>query len=269
MAVSPFPGMDPYLEAPELWPDVHDRLINVMAEQLAPLLAPKYITELNSRIVIDHGWNDSEWPGVFIPDVTVTGPATEEAFEVNGEEGDTATAIAPAPLRLHLITGLPLRQTAIFVRQRTDSELVAVIELLSPVNKRRGRGRSEYMDKRIEYGQTRAHLIEIDLLRAEPRLPFVEEVPPCDYLVMVCNAYQRPACDAWPLSMRQPLPVIPVPLSRPDPAVPLDLGTALRTAYARARYELRIDYRRPPLPPFQSQEDKTWAARVAYDHAKR
>jgi hypothetical protein len=25
---SPFPGMDPYLEAPELWPDVHHRLIS-------------------------------------------------------------------------------------------------------------------------------------------------------------------------------------------------------------------------------------------------
>ena len=25
MAQSPFPGMDPYLESPELWPDVHNQ----------------------------------------------------------------------------------------------------------------------------------------------------------------------------------------------------------------------------------------------------
>jgi hypothetical protein len=256
MFASPFPGMDPYLEAPGLWPDVHERLINIMAEQLAPLLAPKYITELNSRIVIDHGWKDYEWPKVVIPDVVISGPETEEDGEAY-DDGDTA--IARAPVRLHLITGLPLRQAAIFIREQANSELVAVIELLSPVNKRLGRGRSEYMDKRAEYAETKAHLIEIDLLRAEPRLPFVEDVPPCDYLIMVCNAYRRPVCDAWPLTMRDALPVIPVPLSRPDPAVPLDLGEALQTAYSRARYDLRIDYQKPPVPPFRDENDATWA----------
>jgi hypothetical protein len=29
---SPFPGMDPYLEHPSLWPDVHNRLIVAIAE---------------------------------------------------------------------------------------------------------------------------------------------------------------------------------------------------------------------------------------------
>lgn len=38
MSRSPFPGMDPYLEAPGLWPDVHTRLINIFAEQLTPLI---------------------------------------------------------------------------------------------------------------------------------------------------------------------------------------------------------------------------------------
>ena len=39
--------------------------------------------------------------------------------------------------------------------------------------------------------------------------------------------------------------------------MPLDLGKALRTAYKRARYELRIDYRFPPIPPLK-QEDAEW-----------
>lgn len=30
--LSPFPGMDPYLEDPTLWPDVHLSFIAVMAE---------------------------------------------------------------------------------------------------------------------------------------------------------------------------------------------------------------------------------------------
>lgn len=36
MAQSPFPGMDPYLEAPGIGADVHSRLMNYIAEQLAP-----------------------------------------------------------------------------------------------------------------------------------------------------------------------------------------------------------------------------------------
>ena len=70
-----------------------------------------------------------------------------------------------------------------------------------------------------------------------------------DYLIVVSNAYARPVCDVWPIGLRQPLPVLPIPLLRPDPDIPLDLEQALRTAYARARYDLRIDYTRPPSPP--------------------
>jgi hypothetical protein len=49
------------------------------------------------------------------------------------------------------------------------------------------------------------------------------------------------------------------PLLAPDPPVPLDLGQALRTAYARARYDLRVDYRKPLVPPL-SPAAAAWAA---------
>ena len=53
MIQSPFPGMDPYLEAPAIWPDVHTSLMNIFREQLTPLLAPKYLAELETQVVID------------------------------------------------------------------------------------------------------------------------------------------------------------------------------------------------------------------------
>ncbi|HNT78921.1 MAG TPA: DUF4058 family protein, partial [Anaerolineae bacterium] len=56
-----------------------------------------------------------------------------------------------------------------------------------------------------------------------------------------------------------PLPTLPIPLLPPDPPVPLDMGQALRTAYARARYDLRIDYKTPLNPPLASEEAE-WAA---------
>ena len=35
----PFPGMDPWLEGPTIWADVHGRLITSIADALAPQLA--------------------------------------------------------------------------------------------------------------------------------------------------------------------------------------------------------------------------------------
>ncbi len=47
---SPFPGMDPYLEHPELWPEVHNRLIVAIADTLAPQLRPKYRVAIEKRV---------------------------------------------------------------------------------------------------------------------------------------------------------------------------------------------------------------------------
>ena len=42
---SPFPGMNPYLEYPDRWPTVHNRLIVALADLLTPQLLPKYYWE--------------------------------------------------------------------------------------------------------------------------------------------------------------------------------------------------------------------------------
>jgi len=68
---SPFPGMDPYLEAPGIWPDVHTRLMTIIGEQLMPLLAPKYLAELETQVVIDRLDDD---PQAVLPDVSSTSP---------------------------------------------------------------------------------------------------------------------------------------------------------------------------------------------------
>ena len=35
-----FPGMDPWLEQPNLWPDVHSSLITAIRDTLSPVLTP-------------------------------------------------------------------------------------------------------------------------------------------------------------------------------------------------------------------------------------
>jgi hypothetical protein len=250
MSHSPFPGMDPYLEAPTIWPDVHTRLMSIFCEQLAPLLAPKYLAELETQVVIDR--IDDE-PQVVLPDVSVTMP------DMPAGAPSAVAVAAPAPVRIRVPLDIPTRLVSVYIRQREDARLVAVIELLSPVNKRRGRGRAEYLEKRRTFLTSPVHLVEIDLLRNYPRMPFDDPLPPAHYLVMVCKAGERPNSSVWPISVRQPLPTIPIPLLPPDPPVPLDIGQALCTAYERARYDLRVDYSQPPVPPLSPAD----AARAA------
>jgi hypothetical protein len=244
--------MDPYLEAPEVWPDVHTRLMNVFAEQLSPRLAPKYVAELTTQIVIDRVPDDPTEPRYFLPDVTLTklreaGPATL------AEPPSTPTAV-----RLRVPVAVPTRLVSIHIRHRESEKVVTVIELLSPVNKRPGEGRDEYLKKRQTLLDSSVHLVEIDLLRVWPRMPLGGQYPPADYLVMVSKAHERPECDVWPIRLHHALPSIPIPLLRPDPDVMLDMGLALRTAYERARYDLRINYALPPNPPL-TPEQAEWA----------
>jgi len=58
--------------------------------------------------------------------------------------------------------------------------------------------------------------------------------------------------EVWPISLRERLPVLPVPLRAPDPDVPLDLQAALDTIYAEADYSLTLDYG-VPQPSRRSQ----------------
>jgi hypothetical protein len=259
MAHSPFPGMDPYLESPDLWPDVHSSLMTIFREQLAPLLAPKYVAELNTQIVIDSFGDSPPETESALPDVTITQP------RMIRESSAGSTAVA-APLRLRVPQSAPTRLVTIYIRYRENERLVTVIELLSPVNKRPGEGRHAYVEKRNTFLETPVHLIEIDLLRKWPRMPLEGKLPASHYLAVVCDMYERPICGVWPMSVRQPLPTLPVPLLRPDPPVDLDLNQALHTAYRRAHYDLRIDYRSPCDPPL-AQADAEWVA-MLIDQAK-
>jgi hypothetical protein len=50
---TPFPGMDPYLEDPYLWEDVHLTFMGAMAELLLPQVLPKYWVAIERRIYMD------------------------------------------------------------------------------------------------------------------------------------------------------------------------------------------------------------------------
>lgn len=268
MPNSPFPGMDPYLEAPTIWADVHSRLMNVIAEQLAPQLEPKYLAELDTQVVIEQFDDDADIPAngngkresrttkqrlVAEPDVAIT-------TGIHGaSSGKAAETVASTPLRMKVPILLERQQLTVRIVRRQDERLVCAVELLSPVNKRPGSERQKYLDKRNRYLEANAHLVELDLLRRWERMPLTGKLPACDYVAMVSNFYERPDVDVWAFTIRDLLPILPIPLLQPDPPAMLDLGAALRTIYERARYHLRINYHHPPVPPL-AEADRQWVA---------
>jgi len=247
---SPFPGMDPYLEEPRLWPDVHHALITTIRDQIQAQLAPAYRAVITPYLAFES--IEIAPARTFIPDVAVI--ERERATLPQ-----PATVIEEAPLSLPAVMTVPVEYGRIEIRTVRDQALVTAIELLSPANKRPGaQGAEAYEHKRQELFSSTAHLLKIDLLRNGQRPQVAGRLPDAPYFVFLSRAQRRPYLDIWPLALRQPIKPVPVPLRAADPDVRLDLGAAIHETYRRARYDLEIDYRQPPPPPDLSPDDAAW-----------
>lgn len=60
-----FPGMDPYLEDPQLWTGVHTALIVYIRDFLQPLLRPRYVAAIEERVYLE-GPEHEKIPDVWI-----------------------------------------------------------------------------------------------------------------------------------------------------------------------------------------------------------
>ncbi len=221
----------------------HTQLIAEIARQLAPKLQPKYLALTNERFVLEEVADVSVATTSIYPDVSVI----DAKREPSGEGG---VAIA-APLRLATIVPDRVPQVSVEIRETATRRLVTAIKVLSPTNKR-GEGRKEYRRKRRRILLSTSHLLEIDLLRQGQRVPMQQRLPNAPYFVLLNRAEERPISDVWPIHLGEALPSVPVPLLPGDADVPLGLQQALTNVYDLLRYDLAIDYARPPeslLPP--------------------
>lgn len=71
------------------------------------------------------------------------------------------------------------------------------------------------------------------------------------YRILISRWDQRPKAWLYVFTVRDPIPVFPLPLPPGDEALAIDLGEVLRGVYDRAGYDLRIDYREDPVPPLE------------------
>ena len=117
------------------------------------------------------------------------------------------------------------------------------------------------MKKRHETLESNVHWVEIDLLRAGASSVGYWSVNESDYRALVSKAEKRRCFRFWPISLRETLPVIGIPLRAPDSDVPLNLAAVLAATYDGADYVLSIDYKEQPAPPL-AKDDAKWADKL-------
>lgn len=245
---NPFPGMNPYLEAPGLWPDVHNRLIVSIADNLAPVLRPRYYVAIEERTYLVEP-EDAACVGRADAAVVTRSAQPASVSVPLHESGGVTVEVALPDL---------VREAYLEVRAATDGRVVTVIEVLSPANKRSGEGRTLYLRKRLAVLGSLAHLVEIDLLRAGEPMPVRGWTGFSDYRMLISRSSQRPRALLIPFSVRQPIPRFAVPLDADVTEPEIDVGALLNVIYERAAFDLRIDYRREPDPPLIG-DDAAWA----------
>jgi hypothetical protein len=236
-----FPGMDPWLEDPTIWPGFHNWLIAAIADDLAPRLAPRYFVALESRTTVLTGLDLDLF---YRPDFAV------HAMERVETRRGAGIAVVERP---------EIQQFAI--QEVPGRKLVTVLEILSPTNKKTANARADYLKKRQALIRSRVNFVEIDLLRGGEPMPLENSPSGFDYRILVCRAPAGSRGVLFPFMCTSPIPPIPIPLLPGDAEPILDLHAVTHSLIDRASYDLVIDYTQPPDPPLRPA-DEAWAAAI-------
>jgi hypothetical protein len=260
---SPFPGMDPYIEAFGQWEDFHHDLITEIKGAISAVLPERYVVRAGERSYVVLSARNGEDEFLTKPDVGVARLAIGQHSPEPGATAATAVLESPqgqpAPIRVRALVATEYREGFLEIRQLDpERKLITCIEALSPSNKRPDTpGWLQYTRKRQAYLEGAANFVEIDLLRGGRRMPMEDDLPGSPYYLLACWKKQAPLCVAWHAYFHVPLPEIPIPLAAPDPDIKIAFQPLVEAVYARSRYDRDIDYRRPLRPPL-SPPEQAW-----------
>lgn len=198
---SPFPGMNPYLEHPALWPEVHNRLIVALADVLNPQLLPKYRAAIDQRI---YALNSSDALLIRIPDVSIE---RRGEAELSGEGSNSGQlAVATAPMQVTVPMPIEVRERYLEIREIATQSVVTAVEILSPSNKQARSGREAYEQKRLKVLSSRTHLVEIDLLRSGKSMEVLLSQKDFDYRILISRSEQRPQANLYGFNLPDSIP---------------------------------------------------------------
>jgi hypothetical protein len=244
--------MDPYLEHPTLWPDVHNRLIAAIADDLSERVAPRYYVGLERRTYLLKA-DDLVFIGR--PDIAVAPASTAPALSPQPVETPTMVLEVDVPMHDEVY------ENFLEIHEVKTGKLVTILELLSPVNKLNKQGREDYERKRGYVFRSWTNLVEIDLLRAGEPMPVIGPPVQSNYRILISRGSQRPRAHLIAFTLRQPIPPFVLPLLAGDEEPKVDLNRILHDLYRRARFDLRLDYTQPPVPSL-SAADTAWAQQL-------
>jgi hypothetical protein len=257
--------MDPYLENPEIFPDLHDSLITYLRANLQSNLPPPYYAAIGRRVWIEASRQSIE------PDVHVlrTGVARQVPSPTSG-----ATAVANRSAARPVIVKVlhdEFREPFLEIYAGTgDSKrLVTSIEVLSLSNKTPGeQARELYLRKQRELLASKVNLVEIDLLRkgyhstAVPLEPALAACGHFDYHVSVHPFDDVETYYVYPMSLKEPLATIEVPLLPGDAAIALDLQAVFDRCYDAGPYAREIDYSDSQIVPALDAKQAAWVMEI-------
>lgn len=275
---SPFPGMDPHVEAARIWPGFHNRLASEMSTVLNKILPGSYYADLETRAelgVIE----EANVLRRIVPGLAVV--------RHHGRPSGHGVAVLEQPRResslSHELTvhAEPVRHDVVEIRDAASGyKLITLIEILSPSNKRPGPDRDAYQRKQRNVLDSDASLIEVDLLRAGdhvlPDPTFAATIaqiePRPDYLVWLNRAWERAGgvfrYQYYTINLRDWLPCISIPLKQGEPEIALDLQFVFNRAYDAGPYRRgAINYAQLPDPPLFGP-DAEWAEALLRDYLR-
>jgi hypothetical protein len=242
--------MDPFLV--KYWQDVHASLIVAIKNVIQGQLPPDLWAQVEQGVSIDL----ADKSLLAVPDVQVAEQPTDGGIEST----QTSSAVATQPTTITVPR--PRKDRHIVILDTSNgNRVVTAIELLSPSNKLPGPDRLAYLRKQQAYLEAGVNLVEIDLVRAGRFTLTAEEDPvpgpfQSTYRVCVRRASKPGLADPYRISLKDPLPVVSIPLRTEDADVLLDVQSLIHQFYMDGRY-WKIDYTRDPNPAFEPA-DRKW-----------
>lgn len=244
-AIPLFPGMNPYLESPYRWTEIHHQLISEIAAALNSQVVPKYRAAVETKVYIDLSL-------VGIPDVLIAKESKQPSTQ------GSSVAVFTKPEKVTIPRPCEIKEGYIEIRETATRRVITVIELLSPANKRSGEGRKQYLKKRHTVLESETHFVEIDLLRKGDPMPLMEGQK-TDYQVLVSRVEQRPVAERYAFNLRDRMPKFPLPLQTEDTEPAIDLKALLNQVCRKTAIDIVIDYQTQPQPAL-SEDDFSWLA---------
>jgi hypothetical protein len=249
--------MDPWLEDPELWPNVHNSLIIAIRDDLAPRVRSRYFVDVESRMTVLTGTDQDH---LYRPDVKIH----TADIRLPQREGGLAVAERVQAEPLHVVVPMPedeIEETFLTIKEVPSRQHVTTIEVLSPTNKKTKHAREEYLEKRRDLLRSGVSFVEIDLLRSGQPMPPQKAGLSFDYRILIFRPRRGRDVHLYGFSYKMMIPQIPIPLLPEDPEPSLDLNRIVHALYDRACYDVRIDYRQSPRPRLR-RADQAWAASI-------